>query len=65
MVGDAGLLVDPYDTQELAQSINSLLSDGKTRKKLIKKGLKRSKLFKWSDTAIKTLEIYEEVCNFV
>ncbi len=65
VVGDAGLLVDPYDTQELAQSINSLLSDGKTRKKLIKKGLKRSKLFKWSDTAIKTLEIYEEVCNFV
>jgi glycosyltransferase involved in cell wall biosynthesis len=65
VVGDAGLLVDPYDTQELAQSINSLLSDGKTGKKLIKKGLKRSKLFKWSDTAIKTLEIYEEVCNFV
>lgn len=64
VVGDAGLFINPYNTKELAQSINSLLGEEKTRKKLIKKGLKRSELFKWSDTAIKTLEVYEEVCKY-
>lgn len=64
VVGDAGLFINPYNIKEVAESINSLLSDEKTKKKLTKKGLKRSKLFKWSDTAIKTLEIYEEVCKY-
>lgn len=64
VVDDAGLLINPYNTTELAQSINALISDDETRKKLIKKGLKRSKLFKWSDTAIKTLEIYEQICKY-
>ena len=64
VVGDAGLLINPYNTTELAYNINTLISDDEIRKKLIKKGLKRSKLFKWNDTAIKTLKIYEQVCKY-
>lgn len=63
VVGDAGLFINPYHTEELAKTINNLISNEKTRKKLIKKGLKRSELFNWRNTAIKTLEIYEEVCS--
>lgn len=63
VVGDAGLFINPYRTEELAKTINNLISDETTRKKLIKKGLKRSKFFNWKNTATKTLEIYEEVCS--
>lgn len=63
VVGDAGLLVNPYHIDEITNSINNLISDEKTSKKFINKGLKRSKLFSWDKTALKTLKIYEDACD--
>lgn len=61
VVGDAGLLIDPYDPGGMAEAINSLAGDENWKKNLIKKGLKRSKLFDWRKSAYKTLEVYREV----
>lgn len=50
IVGNAGLLVDPTNTQELALALQSLTSPN-TRKQYIKLGFLQAKHFSWSKTA--------------
>lgn len=58
IVSSAGLLVDPYNNQELTEAINWLLTDGQLRLRLVDQGLKRSRQFSWQQTANKVLEIF-------
>lgn len=60
-VGDAGLLFDPLNTEEMADKIHSLLSDDQLRQSLIAKGLERAAAFSWERAASETLKVYEEV----
>jgi glycosyltransferase involved in cell wall biosynthesis len=60
VVGDAGLLVDPFDVEALAKAIETLIGDSSLRAKLRVKGLARSKLFNWRETARQTLAVYEK-----
>lgn len=57
VVGDAGLLVDPYNINELAEAMRAILEDGKLRQRFIEKGLERVKRFSWHKCAEKMLEI--------
>jgi glycosyltransferase involved in cell wall biosynthesis len=59
VVGDAGLLVDPFDVRALMQAMASLIDDGELRARLRIKGLERAKLFDWRETARLTLKAYE------
>jgi Glycosyltransferase len=61
IVGDAAKLVNPYDPRKLADAINEILSDDEMMSTLIKKGLKRAKMFNWKKTAWRTLKVYKEV----
>ncbi|OLE51507.1 MAG: hypothetical protein AUG51_22245 [Acidobacteria bacterium 13_1_20CM_3_53_8] len=61
VVGDAGLLVDPFDEQAIADAIGRVIRDEKLRDELKSKGLERARLFDWRETARRTLEIYEHV----
>jgi glycosyltransferase involved in cell wall biosynthesis len=61
VVGKAGVLIDPYNVQELAEAMENVLMDIELQEELKKKGLKRSELFNWKDTAAETLKIYENV----
>jgi glycosyltransferase involved in cell wall biosynthesis len=61
IVGSAGVLVDPYDSQALADAIERLLSDRELRTKLTQRGLERSKMFSWEQTARDTLKVFERV----
>jgi glycosyltransferase involved in cell wall biosynthesis len=47
VVGDAAVLVNPTDPQELAGAMDRVLSDRDLRKSLIQKGLERAKGFSW------------------
>ena len=58
VVGDAGLLVDPFDVESLAKAIETLISDSSLRAELSVKGLARAKLFDWRETARQTLAVY-------
>jgi len=60
VVGDAGLLVDPFDVDALGAAINRLISDSELRAELTTKGLERAKLFDWRETARQTLAVYQE-----
>ena len=59
VIGDAGLLVDPFDVQALMEALARLIDDRELRARLRIKGLERAKLFAWRETARLTLETYE------
>ncbi len=63
VVGDAGLLVDPFDVGAIVGAIQRLLSDENLRNELSQKGLKRAEQFSWKRTARQTLDIFEKVMN--
>jgi len=61
VVGDAGIMVDPNDSETMSKSIFELLTNESQREEMIQRGLKRSKLFNWDDSAKITSEIYAEL----
>lgn len=63
VVGDAGLLVDPLDPAAIAQALSRVLNEPNLREELSLKGLSRSSLFDWKDTAKRTLEVYERAAD--
>lgn len=61
VVGDAGLLFDPSDSDAMAAAILELLDNGATRDALIAKGLARAARFSWGETARATRAVYAEL----
>ena len=61
VVGDAGLLVDPYSVDEIVEGLRRLLADEALRSSCIEKGLARSKLFSWPLAAKRVIEIYQDL----
>lgn len=63
VVGDAGVLVDPYDPQSIAEGIHRVLDDGTLRQELIRRGLVRARTFSWPASIKRIRSIYEEVAG--
>ncbi len=63
VVGDGGILINPYDISEIALAIGNLLSNEKLKEELSCKALKRASAFSWQNTAVNTLKVYEHVYN--
>ena len=63
VAGEAGIMVDPNNTNSLAEAMSRVLTDGKLRNNMIRKGLERAKGFTWEKTAEQTLEVYHKVEN--
>ncbi|RME66112.1 MAG: glycosyltransferase family 1 protein [Caldilineae bacterium] len=61
VVGDAALLVDPYDWEEMAVAIHRLLTDDHLHAELRAKGLQRAAVFSWTRAASETLDVYRRV----
>jgi glycosyltransferase involved in cell wall biosynthesis len=51
IVGDAGLLINPYDINEIAAAMAKVLNDKDLQTELISKGLKRVQEFSWRKSA--------------
>ncbi|HLA10243.1 MAG TPA: glycosyltransferase family 1 protein [Pyrinomonadaceae bacterium] len=60
VVGDAALLIDPFDTDSLRSGIARLLDDADYRNELCVKGLRRAEEFNWQNTARLTLDVYRK-----
>ncbi len=60
VVGDAALLANPHDVEELSISMNRILNDEELRSDLIAKGLKRAAKFSWEQAARETLAVYHK-----
>jgi glycosyltransferase involved in cell wall biosynthesis len=63
VVGDAGLLVDPFDIDALARALARLIDDAALRAELRSRGLRRARAFDWRDTARMTLQVYRRVIS--
>jgi len=62
IVGDCGILFDPYDVKSIAKAIEQLLSLKPTdRQRLIEKGKIMAKEFDWDKTTKKVLDILKLV----
>jgi len=61
VVGDAGRQVDPYNVEEIAHALETLLADGNLRATCIRKGLARSGEYTWTAAAARVLEVYREI----
>jgi len=60
VVGDAGLLTDPFDTDALALALRRVLSERDTRQELRQRGLQRASQFTWERCARETMAVLEE-----
>jgi glycosyltransferase involved in cell wall biosynthesis len=56
--GDAGLMVDPYDTDALAAGLHRLLTDESLQCELRERGLVHARQFSWPRTARETAGVY-------
>jgi glycosyltransferase involved in cell wall biosynthesis len=61
VVGDAGLLVDPHDVDELTVSMWRVLNDAELHREMQEKGLRQAERFSWERAARETQAIYELV----
>ncbi len=58
--GDAALFFDPYNPEEMAKTIESVVSDSNLRTQMIQRGHERVKAFSWDKTAAQTAEFYKK-----
>ena len=61
VAGDAGLLVDPTDTDAITAAIRRVVEDDGLRRALGEKSLAQAGRFSWQRTAAETLAIYREM----
>ena len=61
VVGEAGIMVNPYDTDSLAQAMRQVLTRSELRDDMVRKGLEQAKRFSWEKTARQTMEVYEKI----
>jgi len=63
IVGEAGLLFDPFDTKALVKALTRVTDDSAYRAVLRTKGLERAKDFNWKTTALLTLNAYQRAAK--
>ena len=61
VVGDASLIIDPFDEYSIADGLWRMTSDAALREELRSRGFVQSSLFDWRQTARLTLGVYEKV----
>ncbi|MEL6938653.1 MAG: glycosyltransferase family 1 protein [Cyanobacteria bacterium J06598_1] len=57
VVGDAALLIDPYDVSAIASAMNKVAKDTLLRQQLSRAGLARAQQFSWEKTGKATVEV--------
>lgn len=58
VVGDAGILIDPTNKDELHHAIWKLMNDERSQKELSQKSIARASQFTWEKSVDKTVEVY-------
>jgi glycosyltransferase involved in cell wall biosynthesis len=61
VVGDAAMLIDPYEPDAIAGAMRRVLSDDRLRDDMRERGLVRAREFSWGQSIRRVREIYDEV----
>ncbi len=59
--GDAGMLVDPHDSDSIAKAMEQVLTSPAEARRMTEAGLKHVKKFNWEDSARAALQAIEQV----
>lgn len=59
--GDAALLVDPTDTDAIAEGLRTLIGNEALRMDLVRKGLEHASQFTWEKAVERTWQVYSEL----
>ncbi len=65
VVGDAAVLVDPYDSHSIAEGMRKALTDQGLRAWLRERGMARAREFSWEQSVARIREVYGEVMEQV
>lgn len=63
VVGDAALLVDPYNVEALAQAMLTVLEDDDLKREMSKRGIAQAQKFSWDKAAAEFLAVCTDVAN--
>ena len=63
VVGDSGVLVNPYDAISIADGVQTVLADNNFTEDLKKRGLARARTFSWAKSIERIHRIYQEVAE--
>ncbi|MEZ4742353.1 MAG: glycosyltransferase family 1 protein [Bdellovibrionota bacterium] len=63
VVGDAAIMISPFDSDQLAEGMRQILEDNDVRESLVEKGYVRARSFNWYRVARNVLAVYYEVFN--
>ncbi len=63
VAGEAALLVDPLDVEEIAGAALRVIEDGELRSELVRRGRDRLRAFDWGVTASRVLDVLLEVAG--
>lgn len=61
VAGSAALYFDPLDPAAMAEAMQSILTDGELRARLVEDGATRALKFSWRQTAIDTVAVFKQV----
>ena len=61
VAGEAAILVDPLNEDEIFEAYKKILSDKKLQLEMIEKGLEQAKKFEWKESAKVLEQIYEKM----
>lgn len=65
VVGEAGIMINPYKVEELAQAMYDVLTNDHLKKELISRGLKQVKAFSYKKMAEQVLNVYNEAFQII
>jgi len=60
VVGDAGILIDPYDAGSIRDGLSRLIGDADLRRRLGERALDRMPRFSWDRAVSQTLDVFDE-----
>lgn len=59
IVGDAGLLIDPFEVGAIEQGMRRIIEDSEFRSDLQRRGMTRAKQFSWDEAARRTWDVLQ------
>ncbi len=59
--GEAALMVDPYNINDIARAMKEILTDENLKNKLVARGLEQVKQFRWEKAAGEYLELFNKL----
>ncbi|GAB1542978.1 glycosyltransferase family 1 protein [Scytonema sp. NUACC21] len=57
VTGDAAILIDPYNIEEITQAMQTITTDSQLHQHLSIQGIHRAKQFSWQKTGLATIEV--------